>query len=261
MAREGTDCPFEHADERIREADLAILNLECGLSSDGTPIRKRFSVKADPQAAGGLSRAGFGAAALANNHSVDCGRWELPETLEALRSRNLVPVGAGMTLAEAGAPAILARNGMRIAVLARTFVLPDGIIYREDLPTIASYDPGRLEEEIRAAEEQADAVIVSLHWGGEYARQPQESQRRIARRLVDAGAALVIGHHTHTPQPVERYAGGLIAYSLGNVVFDSAGEGGRSGTALRCTLTSEGVRDYEAIPVRIERGQPVPAPR
>jgi poly-gamma-glutamate synthesis protein (capsule biosynthesis protein) len=124
---------------------------------------------------------------------------------------------------------------------------------------VAAYDPDRIEEEVCAARKQADVVIVSLHWGIEYARQPQESQRRIAHSLIDAGAALVIGHHPHTPQPVERHRHGLIAYSLGNFVFDAAGEGGRHGLILKCVLTREGVTDYTTTPVVISLCQPAVA--
>jgi len=258
IAQHGPDYPFEHVRGIISDADLALCNLECALSAEGIPIAKRYSFKADPVAADGLARAGFDVAILANNHSVDCGRWALAETIEILQARGLVPVGAGRNATEAAAPAMAERNGLRIAVLARTFVLPDGVIYREDVPTVAAYEPDRIEDEVRAARRQADVVIVSLHWGVEYARQPQESQRRIARRLIDAGAALVVGHHTHTPQPVERYHHGLIAYSLGNFVFDSHGEGGRYGLLLRCTLGREGVMKYDLAPIESKETRPWP---
>jgi len=258
IERDGPDYPFEHVGGILREADVGLFNLECALSEDGIPIQKRFSFKADPIAAEGLARAGFDVAVLANNHSVDCGRWALPETTNILASKGIASVGGGATMAEAAAPVVIERNGLRIAFLARTFILPDGVIYREDVPTVAVYDPDRIDEEIRAARRRADIVVVSLHWGIEYARQPQESQRRIARRLIDAGADLVIGHHTHTPQPVERYGRGLIAYSLGNFVFDPAGEGGRNGIVLQCTLTRRGVASFAALPVRITDAQPRP---
>jgi poly-gamma-glutamate capsule biosynthesis protein CapA/YwtB (metallophosphatase superfamily) len=255
IARHGPDYPFEHVRALIEDADLALFNLECALSEEGIPIQKRYSFKAAPAAADGLARAGFDVAVLANNHSVDCGRWRLAETMEILRARGIVSVGAGTNAAEAAAPVMLERNGLRIAFLARTFILPDGVIYREDVPTVAVYDPEQIEEEVRAARREADVVIVSLHWGVEYARHPQESQRRIARRLIDAGATLVIGHHTHTPQPVERYRQGLIAYSLGNFIFDAHGEGGRRGSLLRCAVGPDGVTDHEVLPVTIDGAQ------
>jgi poly-gamma-glutamate capsule biosynthesis protein CapA/YwtB (metallophosphatase superfamily) len=258
MARHGVDYPLAKVNDRLRRADLALFNLECALSQDGTPIAKRYSFKGDPAAANGLARAGLDVAVLANNHSVDCGRDRLAETIEALRRHGIAAVGAGEDAATAAAPLIVMRNGLRIAILARSFVLPDRVVYREDAPTVAMYDPETMLEEVRAARRQADVVIVSLHWGIEYAREPQESQRRIAHALVDAGAALVIGHHPHTPQPVERYRNGLIAYSLGNFVFDPAGEKGRHGLLLTCTLTRAGVQSYAVTPVKITNTQPRP---
>ena len=255
-AQHGPDYPFAQVQDRLRRADLALFNLECALSQDGVPIKKRYSFRADPVAAGGLARAGLDVAVLANNHSVDCGRDRLAETMETLRQRGIASVGAGEEAAAAAAPLIVERNGLRVAILARSFVLPDRVIYREDAPTVAMYDPETILEEVRAARREADMVIVSLHWGIEYAREPQESQRRIAHALVDAGAALVLGHHPHTPQPVECYRNGLIAYSLGNFVFDPAGEKGRHGLLLTCTLTREGVQNYVATPVKITNAQP-----
>jgi poly-gamma-glutamate capsule biosynthesis protein CapA/YwtB (metallophosphatase superfamily) len=258
IVERGADYPFERVRGLVAGADLAIFNLECALSAEGSAIAKRFSFKADLAAADGLARAGFDVAVLANNHSLDCGRAALPETLEALRSRGVVAVGAGMNAEEAAAPLIITKNGLRVAVLARTFYYPDGVIYREDAPTVAVYDPDGIEEEVRAARKQADIVIVSLHWGVEYAGQPQESQRRMARKLIDAGAALVIGHHPHSPQPVERYGNGLIAYSLGNFVFDPGQPRAAEGLLLTCTVTKHGVTRYRSTRVQIKEMQPRP---
>lgn len=261
IAKHGAGHPFAHVARLTSRADLGIANLECALSAAGILIQKRFSFKADPAAVEGMARAGFNIAILANNHSLDCGRSALPETLAALRSHGITPVGAGVSADAAAAPVIVERHHLRIAILARTFVLPEGIIYREDLPTVAVYDPDTMVQEVRAARQQADIVIVSLHWGIEYARAPQESQVRIARSIIDAGADIVIGHHTHTPQPVERYHRGLIAYSLGSFVFDPAGEGGRNGLLLKCAFTRRGLVGYSTTPVRIHSVQPRPVVR
>ena len=112
----------------------------------------------------------------------------------------------------------------------------------------------------RAAVREADVVVVSLHWGIEYTEQPTEEQKRLARRLIDAGASLVLGHHPHTVQPVERYHGGLIAYSLGNFVFDSSRERGHRGIILRCELRKHAVGEHSAQPITIHDCQPLPLP-
>jgi len=258
IEREGADYPFSATAEITRGADLAVGNLECALSRDATALVKRYSFKADPACADGLARAGFDVLSLANNHSLDCGRAGLLDTMDALARRGISWVGAGEDAAAAEAPLIVERKGLRIAFLAWTAVHCVGVIYRRDAPGAAAFETERAEAAIRAAGRRADVVIVLLHWGLEYTREPREVQRRIARRLIDAGAHLIIGHHPHTPQPVERYRGGVIAYSLGNFVFDSASEQARGGLILRCALQRDGVSGVESIPVTITRCRPEP---
>ncbi len=260
IKREGPDYPFRQVAPMLRGADITFGNLECALSGSGQPLPKRFSFKADLAAASGLAAAGFDVLSLANNHSLDCGRAALAETVAVLSKHVVKAVGVGRSAKEAAASVIVERKGLHIAFLARTAVAPEGIIYREDSPGPAPLEIEKIEQEVRTARGQADFVVVSLHWGVEYARQPQEAQRRLARRLIDAGACLVVGHHPHTRQPMERYRGGLIAYSLGNFVFDSPHPRGREGVMLRCLLTAGGVKSAEVIPVVIRGGQPHPAP-
>jgi poly-gamma-glutamate capsule biosynthesis protein CapA/YwtB (metallophosphatase superfamily) len=256
ISQRGGDYPFHATAGILRRADITFGNLECALSRDATPLPKRFSFKADPARAGDLATAGFDVLSLANNHSLDCGRGALAETLAALRQNHISPVGAGADAKAAEAPVILERNDIKIAFLARSMVPTEGIIYREDAPTGASFDAEEILGAIRAARKQADIVIVSLHWGIEYARQPQEEQRRLAHQMIDAGASLIIGHHPHTPQPLEWYRGGVIAYSLGNFVFDASRDRARAGAILECTLTRRGVASAQLRPILIFQGQP-----
>jgi len=256
IAMQGVDYPFARVRTKLRPADVTLFNLECALSAEGIPIPKRYSFKADPAAAANLARAGLNIAVLANNHSMDCGRQAFAETAAALQQHGLRYVGAGVDAAEANAPLILTANGLRVAVLARTAVGMDGVFYREDAPTVASLEPDQLLADVRAARREADVVIVSLHWGTEYAREPDAEQRDFAHALIDAGATLIVGHHPHTPQPVERYRNGLIAYSLGNFVFDATHERSQHGLILQCTLARGRVVKYRVTKTRIEGGQP-----
>jgi poly-gamma-glutamate synthesis protein (capsule biosynthesis protein) len=256
--QEGVDYPFSATAEITRAADLTVGNLECALSRDGTALVKRYSFKADPASADGLKNAGFDVVSLANNHSLDCERAGLLDTREALARRGLLCVGAGKDAAAAEAPLIVERNGLRIAFLAWTAVQCEGVIYREDAPGAAVFDPDRAAGAVRAARKRADVVIVLLHWGLEYTKEPLEVQRSIAQGLIDAGATVVIGAHAHTPQPVERYHRGVIAYSLGNFVFDALSDRARSGLILRCQLGPGGVARVETIPTTITRCRPEP---
>jgi len=255
-AEKGWDYIFEATREQITAADLVFCNLECPLTAHGVPVAKPISFKAPPEVAGALRRAGFDIVSVANNHTLDCGRSGLTDTLEALAQNALVAVGAGETQHHARVPVVVPANDLRIAFLAACAYKPEGIIYREDALFIALLNPAELESRVRAVAREADVIVVSLHWGIEYTKQPSEGQRRLARRLIDAGASLVLGHHPHTVQPVERYHAGLIAYSLGNFVFDSSREHGRHGIILHCTLGKDGVRDFGVTPVEITDGQP-----
>jgi len=261
IEREGPGYPFSATAEITRAADLAVANLECALSRDATALVKRYSFKADPACAEGLKNAGFDILSLANNHTLDCGRAGLLDTMAALDAHGLRWVGAGRDAAAAEAPLIVECKGLRLAFLAWTAVQCEGVIYREDAPGAAVYDPEQAEAAVRAARKRADIVIVSLHWGLEFTREPAEEQRRVAHRLIDAGADLIIGHHAHTPQPVERFRKGVIAYSLGNFVFDAPTDRARHGLILRCELGPHGVGRVETIPTTITRCRPEPTPR
>jgi len=258
IKREGVDYPFSGTAQTIRGADLAVGNLECALSRDAKALVKRYSFKADPASADGLARAGFDVLALANNHTLDCGRAGLLETMAALDKRGLRWVGAGKDGKAAEEPLMLKRNGLRIAFLARTAILPDGVVHRMDRPGAALLDAARTAEAVKSVSKRADVVVVLLHWGLESTYQPRETQRRIARLLVDAGADLIIGHHSHTPQAVERYHGAVIAYSLGNFIFDNPRERARHGLILQCVLTPSGVSSAQTIAVTIKQCRPEP---
>ena len=104
----------------------------------------------------------------------------------------------------------------------------------------------------------ADIVIVSFHWGIESQRQHAAYQQEIARRCIDDGALLVIGHHPHCLQGIERYNGGVIAYSLGNFLFTGKSPLIESGI-LRVTANRQGIKDVELLPCWVRGGKPEPA--
>jgi poly-gamma-glutamate synthesis protein (capsule biosynthesis protein) len=249
--RFGTDWPFEEVAQIIGSADIAFCNLECPVSADGVRVNKPIAFKGSPKTVDALSCAGFDIVSLANNHSLDCGRTGLRETTRCLEEQGIGYVGAGEDLAQASEPVIVEVDGLEIAFLARNALLPECVWLRPDAPGVAPLDTESIERDVRDAARRSDVVIVSLHWGVEYSRVPREQQKELAHRIVDAGAELVIGHHPHVLQPIEHYHGGVIAYSLGNFVFDSPFRKCRDSAILRCRLSRDGVSDVEMIPVRI----------
>lgn len=216
----------------LEGADIAFGNLETPISTRGTPTpgksqeslrnRTNFIFRAPPAAVEGLTWAGFDLVSVANNHAMDYGATALADTLKYLEKAEIGAIGGGTNLEEALAPEIVERNGQRFAFLAISDVLPLYSPAGENRPGIApargSWFEERMPEAIAEARKQADWVLVSVHWGKEKFTGATPKQRKLGHRLVDWGADVVIGHHTHCLGPVEHYEKGLIHYSLGNFI-------------------------------------------
>jgi poly-gamma-glutamate synthesis protein (capsule biosynthesis protein) len=204
-------------------------NLETPVAPDAAKDVREFMFNAPPEAVAALRRAGVDLVSVANNHVFDQGRAGFEETLRRLDELGMPYVGAGPEGRAAG-PLHLEAGGLRIAFLGWTYGFnQDGNACPPPRPgaapcvQAAALDRERAEEAVRAAAREADAVVVSLHWGVEYQRQPRREDVELARRLADAGALVVLGHHPHVLQPLELYrrADGrtaVIAYSLGNFI-------------------------------------------
>jgi poly-gamma-glutamate synthesis protein (capsule biosynthesis protein) len=267
ITRHGTDHPFQHVGSLLSAADITIGNLECPLAEKGTPVTKRYSFRARPETVECLVRAGFDLLSLANNHSMDCGRTGLVETMETLDRAGLRWCGAGHTRSEAETAAVLTVKGLTIAFVGFCEFLPEGSFLREDRPTIAFASESRVRRTVAAARKRADVVVASFHWGVEYESRPHPRQKELARTAVAAGADLVLGHHPHVLQGAEvvRSASqpdrpALVAYSLGNFVFDPRPGRALQSVILRCTLSRRGLTSAEFVPIQIDGVRPRPAP-
>lgn len=247
--------PFEKIASTLSAADLAFANLECPLSDAGRDLGHRYSFRADPRALEGLKAAGFRVLSVANNHTDDWDRPALLDTLNRLRAAGIRPVGAGENDLEAHYPVLVDLAGVRLAFLAYVAIEPRDAAAEIDRAGVAWLEPQRALADIRFARPLADLVIVSVHWGLEYAAQPEPWQVRLAHRMVVAGADLVVGHHPHVAQPVERYRDRSIAYSLGNFIFDQKSpQGVHHGLMLKVTLHGRKIFEVASIPIRIDRG-------
>jgi poly-gamma-glutamate synthesis protein (capsule biosynthesis protein) len=174
--------------------------------------------------------------------------------------------GGGVTAADAHAPLVIERNGVRVALLSYTLAFSSKAGFntrewraREDRPGVAIGWPSDIGPAVASARQQADVVLVAVHSGGEFRPRPKRNQVRFARAAIDAGATVVIGHGPHNLQGYVREGNTLIAYSIGNFVFDDY-VGRQNETAiLDVTLTPKGVESVNWIPVQIENGLPRPA--
>lgn len=258
----GSRYPFAKTAGVLSRGDMTFANLESPLGLPGHTFQQYGLFRPNPAAVEGLKYAGFDIVSLANNHACDCGKAVLLDTLTNLRQNRILYCGAGANLREAREPIIIAKNGLRVAFLSYcdfSFIWnKQHSLFRATAtePGIAPLDEKYLVEDIQRARKMADVVVVSLHFGQEYADYPTQSQTEAARLAVDSGANLVLGHHPHCLQGVERYKSGLIFYSLGNFVFDLKREKTKTSMILKCTLTPQGVKDYEILPAYINNCQP-----
>jgi len=238
---------FETLNQPLKNADIAFANLECVLSDSGLAVNKDMTFRNSPALAKVLNDQGFKVLSLANNHTFDYGTAGLLATIQALRQKGIIPLGAGNSRKEAVEASFLERNGVRTAWLSACALPPENYFMIEDEPSIALLDRPSLLNSVKKARQQADVVVVSLHWGKEFSREVTAEQRQLARALIDSGATLVLGHHPHVGQEVEPYRNGLIAYSLGDFIFDAPHHERRDGTLLSITVSRQGTQGWKVI--------------
>ncbi len=248
----GRDYPLSKAKQELGKSDIAIGNLECALSKLAFSGRKRFHLQAKPAIGQALQSGGFAALSLANNHALDCGPDGLAETTSALRMSGVATIGITEN------PTVMIRKGLRIAFLAYCDFPNDS-----GGPGVSYTNETRLQNDITVARRQADVVVVYWHWGDELSRKVSNRQRLLAKRAANAGVDLVLGAHPHVLQPIEWIQGNggkmcLVAYSLGNFVFDAPDAATSHSEILHVTLSKRGVTGFRVSPYVIVRCRPEP---
>ncbi len=259
MAKRGVDWPFERIAPVVRGADVVLGDLECALTDRVTPSYEGMYFSASPKAIEGIKTLGINVLTLANNHITNYDRSGLMDTINLLRSNNIKYTGGGENYIEAHRPAIVEAGGVKFAFLDYNSV-EESIQATATKPGVAwvSIPPENpqeakvVEDDIKRAKEQADFVVVSIHWGNEYDYRPNSSTIAMARKACDAGADMVIGQHPHTIQSMESYNGKLIAYCLGNFIFDQRfSEQVRDGVVLKCSFKKNVPVSAKLVPYRI----------
>ena len=258
LARRPTAALFAPAvAELTLAADLFICNLECCISTRGERFpdpRKPFFFRAPPVAAEVLAELGVDCVTLANNHALDFGTPALLDTFEHLRAAGIAWVGAGGDEAAARAPRVLEAAGLRLRVVAVTDH-PATYAATPDRPGVAHADLRRgVPEWLRTAARarpDADAVLVTPHWGPNMAAAPVSHVRAAAAALIAEGATLVAGHSAHVFQGVA----GRVLYDLGDFIDDYRVDPrlrNDLGLLFLATLAPGGLQRLEAVPLRLE---------
>jgi poly-gamma-glutamate capsule biosynthesis protein CapA/YwtB (metallophosphatase superfamily) len=261
-------------------ADFGFVNMETPVAPAHPRGSKPFMFDAPVALPEGLKASGIKIVSFANNHVMDQGWAGFAETREHLREVGLQFAGTSDTAAQAWQPVIVEANGIKVGWLGMTRWLngnrnPD----KADLPHVNFFPypdesggaPGADEAQVlaavKAARAQCDFLVISIHWGIEYANTPRPEDVDLAHKMLDAGASVIVGHHPHVLQPVETYrtADGrntVIFYSLGNFLSnqsrtyvdglmpDKNGDPRDEMIALFCAVR----QDYGPAGMRVELG-------
>lgn len=243
--------PFLKISSDLRGADILFGNLEGPISDKGVRVGSIYSFRNDPKAIEGLEFAGFDILSVANNHIFDYGRAAMEDSFLRLKEVGIDHLGGGFNEKEAYSPRIKEIKGMKIAFLAYTNLGTPYWSAKGERSGIAWLNKENLEKGIKKAKENADLVIVSIHFGEEYQSKSNLEQKYFAHLAIDSGADLVIGHHPHVVEEIERYKEKYIAYSLGNFIFDqSFSEETMKGLMLKVLVKNAKID--EVIPIEIK---------
>ena len=227
---ESGESPFRYVENVTKNADVLLVNFENPVTTSTYAVKGDVPLKADPKYTYLLAGANdVVVASQANNHALDYGETGLNESIKNLKEAGIYVIGAGMNSAEATKPVVIERGDRKITILnymdADNFAEYRGVM---DPATVNSsgysaYDSELAQRQVQEARENGSSIIIAyLHYGNEYSRSPNDNQIKISHELINDGADIVIGSHTHVTQGVEMYNGKPIFYNLGNFIFDQS---------------------------------------
>ena len=236
------------------QTDCRVANLESPFVSNKKQTETGSLVfAAKPEAVTVLTSSKITAVSLANNHITDQGATGLNETQKILKENNIAYGGAGASREAALAPQTIQCGQLKVGLIFASY----GTNFGAEGVVVATLED--ITPSITEAEKKYDIVVVYAHWGSEYQAVNSPFQKEMAHQYIDAGADLVIGSHPHVIQPIEIYKNKLIAYSLGNLVFDQASSGEKTEAILLKVQYEDKDINTSIIPIKIQKYfQPTP---
>ncbi|HUW24662.1 MAG TPA: CapA family protein [Patescibacteria group bacterium] len=221
--------PFLKTASTIAAADITFGNLESPIIDNCPTTSVGMIFCSREEAIEGLKFAGFDVLSIANNHILNHGPEGLSQTTALLNKNGILPSSNQLT-------SYLA-NKLTFGFLSFDLV---------------TYPKAAVVEEVKKNANKVDVLVVSLHWGGEYQKEPLPWQKDLAHQIIDSGAKVIIGHHPHVTQPTEKYQSGLIFYSLGNFIFDQPwSEKTKKGKIAKVVFEGKNIKSYEEIAIYI----------
>jgi poly-gamma-glutamate synthesis protein (capsule biosynthesis protein) len=243
-------------------AELTIVNLECPLIEEPSPVHKDGpTLGCDSKAINGLTAGGVNLVGLANNHTMDHGVPGLLSTIAACEKSAIAHVGAGRSLADAASMRIVAVEGLRVGIYAMAeneFGIARAAPSGGDLAGVNPLDVIEFARTMAKNKGQVDYVIVLIHGGNEYLRYPRPSLQNACRFMIECGANAIVCQHSHCIGCVESYMEGHIVYGQGNFIFDMESDYPEwyEGVLISLNVGLERTANLELIPFTQSRPSP-----
>lgn len=233
----------------IGHYDCMMVNLECPITFSDDSVKKNYVFRMHPRYLQLFKEARINVVNCANNHLGDFGQAGIVETLQWLNDAKIAHVGAGKNLEEARKPCILSIKGKKIGLIGYG---SNGVdIAQHNRAGSVPISRAEMIRDVQALRNKVDFIVVNVHWGNEKAMYPTPQQVELGHALIDAGANVIVGHHSHVLQGVEEYNGGVICYSLGNFLFGGNANSGNSESALLRIVLNGKSWSYFLEPVSI----------
>ena len=269
VGRRGYDWPLAGVADVLTSADVALCNLECCVSLQGTPAEKGercpFYYRARPEMLRCLTRAGIDVVTAANNHGGDYGPVSVADTARWCEAAGLACAGVGMDRNSAEEPRIVQVGPVRIAVAGMDATMLH-FAAGDELPgtSFAPEDESlkAFTEKVRRlgqwAEGRCDLLVLTIHWGPNWDKVPTPARKAMARIAFEHGVDLILGHSAHRFQGVEIVDGKPVLYDMGNLLFDcEMRDEGRRSALFRLRISPKGVHKIEIIPIEALLGHTV----
>ena len=227
IKEKGGDALFEGYREWIDKSDIVIANLETAVSERGSANQgKSYTFRSRPEILKILRKNRFRIVSIANNHILDYGITAFKDTMKNLRKNSIGFSGGAIKKSETNKFTVAYINGLKVGFLAFSKVVPYTTWHiKENNPGIMGIYPFQEKEALKLISmvtKKCDILIVSIHFGKERSLYPSTDEKVLTRKMVDSGADVIMGHHTHTIQEYEYYRGKPIFYSLGNFIFSNS---------------------------------------
>lgn len=236
--------------DRMKNSDIMVANNEFAVTNSNDKINKLYNFKAKPERLNIYKEMGVDLVSTANNHVYDYGEEGLLDTIKYLEEYDIPNVGAGSNINEAKEAYYFIAGGYKFSFISasraeKNVVTPNA---DENKPGIFwCYDSDLLIGTIKEEKEKSDFVIVLIHWGREDSHELEDVQKETGKLYIDAGADLIIGAHAHVLQGFEFYNNKLIAYNLGDFIFNRES---KDTGILSINIDKNGNMEYEFVPCR-----------